>query len=307
MILLWGPPRDSALAAVARELMRLNVSVLALDTPDVQRVDLEPSPNNAGAGAMILQRGHRVDLGGLAGLYLRPHSATTDIDLLRATDALLAWSDMTTAVTVNRPAASASNHSKPYQAKLIAKCGFNVPDTLLTTDPGAALAFWAAHGQVIYKSISGIRSIVRRLDDADRDRLGDVASCPVQLQQHIAGTDYRVHVVGSSVFACAVRSTATDYRYASGTDAPIEIQGIELPADTANRCRTLTVQLGLDLAGIDLRLDGTGQWWCFEVNTAPGFSWYEQQTGQPIAHAIATHLTRGAEVKSRSRRRSLPA
>jgi D-alanine-D-alanine ligase-like ATP-grasp enzyme len=49
---------------------------------------------------------------------------------------------------------------------------------------------------------------------------------------------------------------------------------------------------GLGLAGIDLRLDPDGQWWCFEVNTAPGFIWFEDHTGLPIAAAVARALAR---------------
>jgi glutathione synthase/RimK-type ligase-like ATP-grasp enzyme len=48
----------------------------------------------------------------------------------------------------------ASNHSKPYQAQLITKAGFDVPDTLVTNDPDRALAFRSRHKKVIYKSIS---------------------------------------------------------------------------------------------------------------------------------------------------------
>ena len=56
----------------------------------------------------------------------------------------------------------------------------------------------------------------------------------------------------------------------------------------AKRCRSLTQVLGLELAGIDLRQDAAGLWWCFEVNTSPGFIWFEDQTGQPIAQAVAS-------------------
>ncbi len=45
---------------------------------------------------------------------------------------------------------------------------------------------------------------------------------------------------------------------------------------------------GLDLlvAGIDLRRTTDGAWHCFEVSTAPAFSWFEDHTGQPIADAV---------------------
>ncbi|HYX61651.1 MAG TPA: hypothetical protein VE888_21875, partial [Streptosporangiaceae bacterium] len=37
-----------------------------------------------------------------------------------------------------------------------------------------------------------------------------------------------------------------------------------------------------------------GDWYCFEVNTAPAFSWFQDHTGQPIADAVAALLQHGA-------------
>jgi len=60
--------------------------------------------------------------------------------------------------------------------------------------------------------------------------------------------------------------------------------------DDRARCVALTKSLGLLLADVDLRQDADGEWWCFEVNTAPGFIWFEQQTGLPIADTISQTL-----------------
>ena len=43
------------------------------------------------------------------------------------------------------------------------------------------------------------------------------------------------------------------------------------------------------LAGIDLRIDGHSAV-CFEVNASPGYSYYEESTGQPISRSLAAHL-----------------
>ncbi len=45
--------------------------------------------------------------------------------------------------------------------------------------------------------------------------------------------------------------------------------------------------MGLLVAGIDLRLTPDDEWYCFEVNPSPGFTFYEDAGGQPIAAAIA--------------------
>ena len=53
---------------------------------------------------------------------------------------------------VNRIGGGMSNNSKPYQALLLRRAGLKVPATLVTSDPDAARAFQAEHGEVIYKS-----------------------------------------------------------------------------------------------------------------------------------------------------------
>ena len=63
-----------------------------------------------------------------------------------------------------------------------------------------------------------------------------------------------------------------------------------VPPDLAARCVRLTVALGLPVAGIDLRRTPDDEWICFEVNPSPGFTAYEEVTGQPIAAAIADLL-----------------
>jgi hypothetical protein len=52
----------------------------------------------------------------------------------------------------------------------------------------------------------------------------------------------------------------------------------------------LTAAMELSVAGIDLRKTPEGKWVCFEVNTSPAFTYYEEATNQPIARAIARLL-----------------
>jgi glutathione synthase/RimK-type ligase-like ATP-grasp enzyme len=211
-------------------------------------------------------------------------------DVARLAEHLLAWADTADGLFLNRPWAMWANHSKPYQARQIAACGFAVPASLITTDPGAAAEFWQRHGDVIYKSVSGVRSIVSRLTPAHRGRLSDVSSCPTQFQEYIPGDDYRAHVVGEAVFACKISSTSDDYRYTSLEGRPTSIEAVSLPDDCVVRCVWMAARLGLPLAGVDLRLAPDGRWFCFEVNPSPGFTWFEAQTGQPITSAVSSLL-----------------
>jgi glutathione synthase/RimK-type ligase-like ATP-grasp enzyme len=175
---------------------------------------------------------------------------------------------------------------------IIAAAGLNTPPTLVTTDPAAAADFIAEHGQVVYKSISGVRSIVRMFESNDEQRLQLVRDCPVQLQRHVPGDDVRVHVIGTAVIATRVVSAATDYRYAARDGLSVTMSPMTVPRHVAQSCVALTRMLGLVLAGIDLRLTPDGEYYGFEINPSPGFLYYERNAGQPISLELAHLLAR---------------
>lgn len=285
-VVLWGRSDEAVVEAVASACTERGLRVLIADGDEIDFVDP--------AGDLALAGGSRVPLRSVTGLFVRPEARPTTERSRYAFDALSAWAELTDAAVLNRLSAAATNRSKPYQIGLIARVGLSVPDTLVTTDPEDVLAFVAEHRRVIYKSVSGVRSIVARFDANDRDRLSDVSTCPTQFQQHVPGTDYRVHVVDDEVFACRIETDAVDYRYAGVTGDSLSMEPVTLPDDVAQQCVDVTKLLGLRLAGVDLRRDPFGRWWCFAVNTSPGFIWFENQTGLPIAAAIAASLTKCA-------------
>jgi len=301
MILVWGVPRDPPIAAVTAALTRLGQPVFYFDQHDTCAAEIDLCVDREVSGVLRVPAGD-IGLAKITGAFIRPYEtsrlptvagASPDVQARGAAldEALLCWSEITPARVVNRPAAMASNNSKPYQSALIQAQGFDIPETLVTTDRDALEAFWEKHGQIVYKSLSGIRSIVTCLTPSHRERFNDLSNCPTQFQQWIPGSDFRVHVAGHDVFACQVKSSATDYRYPHEEEETPEIQPCELSADLADRCRRLVASMSLVLAGIDLRRTPDGQWFCFEVNPSPGFTYYEQATGQPIADAIASILT----------------
>jgi glutathione synthase/RimK-type ligase-like ATP-grasp enzyme len=195
---------------------------------------------------------------------------------------------------VNRERGGISNHSKPYQALQIRHCGLRTPLTLLTSDPVAARQFYEeCEGQVIYKSISGVRSIVRRMTAEHLARLPFLENGPAQFQAFIPGDDIRVHTVGDRWFATRIRSRAVDYRYAYEEGFFVEMQPTALPTTVASACLRVARQFGLLFAGIDLKETPDGNYYCFEVNPSPGFLVYEQCGGQPISQALAELLNRG--------------
>jgi hypothetical protein len=302
-IVLWGLAEDPPLAALRAALERRGTSYRFLDQRSALTTRLGLSVGAAVDG-MITCPDQRICLGDVSALYVRPHDSRrlarvadrpedAEAHALDLDDALYGWAELTRALVVNRPSAMASNTSKPYQAQIIRASGLATPETIITTDPAAARAFWQRHGAVIYKSVSGVRSIVAKLNDGHATRLDDVAWCPTQFQRWIPGIDYRVHVIDADVFASRIESDADDYRYAARHGHQLAITAAELPPGIAAACIRLTRALGLAISGIDLRRDPDDVWWCFEANPSPGFSFYEEITGQPIADALAALLERG--------------
>jgi len=305
VILLWGVPGDGPLREVHAALRARREPVCVLNQHAIEDTTLDLSVGASINGTLRLGT-TAVALEAITSVYVRPYDvrqlpALRDVSpqaalrrhALALDDAMQAWTEVTPALVVNRPSAMASNGSKPYQAALIRGAGFDVPDTLVTTDPKAALAFCDRHGSVIYKSVSGVRSIVSRLGPDHRDRLEDIGNCPTQFQQYIAGTDCRVHVVGDELFACEMISAADDYRYGGRRGLELDIRPFALEPGLDERCRDLTAALGLVVAGIDLRRTPAGRWYCFEVNPSPGFTFYQEATGQKIAEAVARLLAMG--------------
>ncbi|MGH9165973.1 MAG: ATP-grasp domain-containing protein [Acidimicrobiales bacterium] len=293
MILVWGLPDDPPTTSILEALGRARAPHHLVDqTAGV------PEGARFRFGATVGGRLGSLDLTTVTAAFIRPHhdrppagAAGTPAsmgELARFNHCLTAWTELTPALVVNRLSAQASNTSKLYQAAVIASAGFAVPDSLATTDPAAARAFVVRHPAVIYKSLSGVRSIVRRLGADELDRLADVRGCPTLFQGYVEGNDYRAHVIGHDVYATMVVSEEDDYRY----DHLTERVAVQLPDPVAARCVRLAQTLGLALAGIDLRLTPAGTWVCFEVNPSPAFPYFEVET--EMADAAATLLMRGA-------------
>lgn len=305
MILLWGLPGDDTLALVRDALIRRKAPLFFLDQRDALETTLELDVGDRITGQ--LRVGARtLDIPAVTAAYIRPHDSRKIPQVRRAgpgsdeyrhaselEDALLSWSDITPAFVLNRPAAMASNSSKPYQAMLIEAHGFKIPDTLITTVPEDVRAFRSLHGTIIYKSVSGVRSIVSRVGAEHEERLSDVQWCPTQFQERVPGDDYRVHVVGDQVFTSLIATNVDDYRYAKHLKGKTKLKAVEAPREIADRCKRMAHALRLPVAGIDLRKTPDGDWYCFEVNPSPAFSYYQYNCDYPIDEAVADLLVKG--------------
>jgi glutathione synthase/RimK-type ligase-like ATP-grasp enzyme len=305
MILLWGLAGDGPMSTVRNELTRKQRTAVLLDQRAVLDTTVELSVDDE-VSCTVEWDGMRLDLGKVKAAYIRPYdplgvpavanagpASAEARHAVAVYEALRLWSEMTQALVVNRLSAMASNSSKPYQLELIRAAGFAVPETLITTDPEVASEFCDRLGGVVYKSVSGIRSVVSRVTPQKKAQLDAVTTCPTQFQEYVPGTDYRVHIVGDDAFVCELVSEADDYRYSDRQGARVSRRQVDLPLEWLDRCRALAMSLDLAVAGIDLRRTPAGDMFCFEVNPSPAFSWFDAPDCR-IAKRIA-ELLAGAQ------------
>jgi glutathione synthase/RimK-type ligase-like ATP-grasp enzyme len=303
MILLCGIPSESPLAMVADRLDAEGIDYRILNQRKVANYSISWQIEGGLVDGTLSLGSETHRLKDITSVYVRlmddrllpeleqePEGSPVRRHARSFHEALYRWLEIAPGRIVNRSDPQGSNGSKPYQAQLILKYGFRVPETIITNDPELVLAFQREHGTLIYKSISGIRSIVKALDEDDLGRLEDIRWCPVQFQALVPGNDVRVHVVDQEVFPTEIVSDKVDYRYASRNGGSATLRAIELAPDIAKQCVALTRGLGLAFAGIDLKITPDGEIFCFEVNPCPAFSFYEANTEQPIAHAVARYL-----------------
>lgn len=311
MILLAGLPDEPPIARVAAALDDLGFAFRMIDQR--RHAELHLSFDPAGAqgvlqGTLRCAGDDDIALEEVTGLYQRLHSDESFPELCklphddparqrfsRFVTLFTVFSDLCSGRVLNRTPGMGTNNSKPFQAQMIARAGFGIPRTLITNLPDRARAFVqdakAQGREVIFKSASAVRSIVRTVTADDLDRLDRLRICPVQFQERVEGRDVRVHVVGDEVFATRITTTGVDYRYASRDEGgSTDLEPFELPPEVVKRAIALSRMLDLPLAGIDLRETPEGDWVCFEVNPSPAYSYYEANTGQPISTAIARYL-----------------
>jgi len=310
MILLCGIPSEPPVRLAIEAAKRMRVKYLLFNQREAQYDDIFLDVEQGHLKGAIRIGEQTVPFHEVSGIYNRlidiqqlpeyqSSTGQSGVNLDRVYksvlvhDALIDWMETSEARVMNRNSDMLSNLSKPYQTQRIQEAGFLIPPTLITNDPADVKEFVGTYERVVYKSISSVRSIVKALDRKRMGELSKLHNLPTQFQAYIPGVNIRVHVTGSQVFATEVISRAIDYRYAGQEGAEVEISEIELPYQIEERCLELSRLLRLPLCGIDLKRTPEEDYYCFEVNPSPGYSYYQEHTGQAIADGIVRYLSEG--------------
>ncbi|MFJ8668574.1 ATP-grasp ribosomal peptide maturase [Streptomyces sp. NPDC093600] len=198
---------------------------------------------------------------------------------------------------VNHPHRIGDAEFKPSGLAAAVDCGFQVPPTLITSEPDATRAFIKTHGPVIYKPLS---TPLYRIDGVSCT----VEVCEVtaeQIDERVAGTahlfqqrvdkvaDVRVTLIGRQVFSVRIDSGLLDWR----TDYDrLTYTVVEPPPGITDALHRYVDHFGLVFGAFDFAVDRSGAWWFLECNPSGQWAWMEPETGLPMVAAMADLLER---------------
>jgi glutathione synthase/RimK-type ligase-like ATP-grasp enzyme len=208
---------------------------------------------------------------------------------------------------------------KGQQLQRAAQLGFDVPRTLITTDPEEARAFYhACAGQVVFKVMTdpflGAPKVMQKhpdqpapesymtyttkISEAELSMLDSVRLVPCMFQEYIPKqVELRVTIIGDDIFAAEIHSqahekTQIDWRH---YDVDIPYRKANLPADVAERCFALVKSYHLNFSAMDLILTPDGRYVFIENNPNGQFIFVEERVPElRMTEALASCLIRGA-------------
>jgi hypothetical protein len=199
------------------------------------------------------------------------------------TVAVSSWLEHIPGNVVNRPGViPGDNSSKPLHEFHLSRLGFEVPQSITSSDP-VELRRFASEGKTIVKTVSGVRANARLVDPAEFEKF-DPCQGPVHLQRYVRGVDVRAHVIGSAVHAEQIRSQQVDYRAASRHAR--EFSPYNVSDGLSQKLIEATARLGLGFAGWDLKVEESGRLWCLEANPMPGYDGYDRRLGGAISASL---------------------
>jgi glutathione synthase/RimK-type ligase-like ATP-grasp enzyme len=195
--------------------------------------------------------------------------------------------------------------SKELQLIKAREHGIDIPDTLTTNNPDAALKFYHKHqGSIITKMQTafaiygdGKESVVftNPVKESDLENLADLRLCPMQFQQSLQKElELRATVVGNNVFCIAIDSNKFqtenyDWRRKGSTTLEAWFP-YQLPDEEEQKLIKLTKSLGLNYGAADYILTPKGELKFLEINPCGEFYWAEKYQKQEICAAIAKQL-----------------
>ncbi|GHA42920.1 ATP-grasp ribosomal peptide maturase [Streptomyces spiroverticillatus] len=207
---------------------------------------------------------------------------------------------------VNHPVRNQEAEYKPAQLAAAARCGFDVPPTLLTNDEHAARGFAREHGPVVYKPLRNTgyqsadgRALTVWVEEVDPAELNAGVTSTMHLfQKRVPAVAHlRVTVVGEEVFTVRIDgSPGLDWRR-HYPDLTYTL--VDTPPVLAKQVRAYLDAFGLVFGAFDFGLDAEGRTWWYECNPNGQFAWFPPPITGRIITALADQLQHAGETRVR--------
>jgi glutathione synthase/RimK-type ligase-like ATP-grasp enzyme len=209
---------------------------------------------------------------------------------------------------ISSPKATEFASNKLNQLTAARRCGFRIPDTLITQAPSEVMDFYQRHnGHVIVKPVVGTPGplLFTQLVREDHLRATDsILACPATYQELIEGNRHiRLNCFGERSFACLIESAELDWR----PNLKVPITRWPVPDELHQRVRRVLDELGLEMGIFDLKetLEGEIVW--LEVNPQGQFLFLEGLTGEPLTEHFADYLINEMSRLQNGRQPNAPA
>ncbi|MGW8669029.1 ATP-grasp ribosomal peptide maturase [Streptomyces niveus] len=202
---------------------------------------------------------------------------------------------------LNHPWNNRAAEFKPSQLSTAQRCGFLVPNTVITNDPEEAREFVTSHrGGVVYKPLWNTRY---RVDGQPhsvwvREVCGSeitdaVSVCPHMFQARVdKAFDVRVTAVGGRLFGVRIDSPDLDWRCRQDL---MTCTAVEVPGSVARAVTAYLAELRLIYGAFDFAVTTSGDWYFLECNPNGQWAWQPARTTAAIARAIADLLEKGPD------------
>jgi ATP-grasp ribosomal peptide maturase len=322
-VLILTDDDDRTASRVAVELAGRGIPVVQIDPADFPvKVNLAGEINSGTpwSGTVIDSetRHTRVDLADIACVYYRRPTQFQLAQSMSGPERAFAYGEarrgfggvlqaLSDCLWLNDPVAAARAEYKPIQLSAATACGLAIPETIITNDPHRAHA-WASRlaKPIIYKPLAGIwhadEGQVRALYTSPVNNPDDLLDPAMSLTAHMfqaqisKDLEARAVVVGEEVFTVAIETTSDQGQIDWRSDYDSHrYEIIDLPVQIRDKLVRLHQRLDLIFGAVDLIRDPSGRWVFLETNQNGEWGWLTEETGIPVATALADVMEKGPQ------------
>ena len=204
---------------------------------------------------------------------------------------------------VNHPEAIEFNGNRLKQLKLAHEIGWEIPQTMITCEPGQIYEFYKkCQKNIIAKTLNssiglpeGKMIFSSKINEKDLERSLELQNSPCMFQEYVdKKTEFRSTIIGETIHSVEIHSqksekTKHDWRhYDDFKKTPYISQ--ELPDEINSKLLQMMKKMGLKFGAADIIRTPDDEYYFLEINPNGRWWWIQELTGINIAKDIASYL-----------------